>query len=101
MHVNINEINVSPKTLADITKAIFKTGTIYFAFNKLICECKDCGKVFTSNKLDMDTGSTICPSCNSENIEFALRIVGFIRKFSSFSKERRKEVRERLFYSEL
>lgn len=101
LHVNINEINVSPKTLADITKAIFKTGTIYFAFNKLICECKDCGRVFTSNKLDMDTGSTVCPSCNSENIEFALRIVGFIRKFSSFSKERRKEVRERLFYSEL
>ena len=79
-------------------KATFKTGTIYFAFNKLLCVCADCGKVFTSNKVDMDNVTEKCPSCGSSQLEHAIRIVGFIRKFSSFSAGRRKEVKERIFY---
>ena len=98
LHININERNVSSETFINLVKATFKSGTIYFAFNKLICVCQDCEKVFTSNKVDMDNISEKCPVCGSEKIEHAIRIVGFIRKFSSFSEARRKEVRKRVFY---
>lgn len=98
LHININERNVSSETFINLVKATFKSGTIYFAFNKLICVCSDCGKIFTSNKVDMDNISEKCPVCGSKKIEHAIRIVGFIRKFSSFSEARRKEVRKRVFY---
>lgn len=98
LHLNINENNVSDETFKELVKATFKTGTIYFAFNKLLCVCVDCGKVFTSNKVDMDNVTEKCPSCGSSQLEHAIRIVGFIRKFSSFSAGRRKEVKERVFY---
>lgn len=98
LHLNINENNVSNDTFKELIKATFKAGTIYFAFNKLLCVCADCGKVFTSNKNDMDAKNELCPVCGSSQIEHAIRIVGFIRKFSSFSEGRRKEVRERIFY---
>ena len=98
LHLNINEKNVSEETFKELIKATFKTGTIYFAFNKLLCVCADCGKVFTSNKPDMDDKNEVCPNCGSSQLEHAIRIVGFIRKFSSFSEGRRKEVKERIFY---
>ena len=46
----------------------------------------------------MDALSEKCPSCGSDKLEHAIRIVGFIRKFSSFSEGRRKEVKQRVFY---
>ena len=98
LHININENNVSNETFLELIKATFRTGTIYFAFNKLLCVCADCGKIFTSNKVDMDNIIEKCPVCGSNQLEHAIRIVGFIRKFSSFSEERRKEVKERVFY---
>lgn len=98
LHININENGVTEDTLGEIVKNTFKSGTVYFAFNKLISICKDCGKVFTSNKVDFDNLDIHC-SCGSNNIENALRIVGFIRKFSSYSKERKEESRKRVFYN--
>ena len=98
LHININENNVSDETFLNLIKATFKSGTIYFAFNKLLCICAECGKIFTSNKADMDALSEKCPSCGSDKLEHAIRIVGFIRKFSSFSEGRRKEVKQRVFY---
>lgn len=98
LHININENGVTEDTLGEIVKNTFKSGTVYFAFNKLISICKDCGKVFTSNKVDFDNLDIHC-ACGSNNIENALRIVGFIRKFSSYSKERKEESRKRVFYN--
>lgn len=98
LHININENNVSDETFLNLIKATFKSGTIYFAFNKLLCICSNCGKIFTSNKADMDNLKESCPTCGSDKLEHAIRIVGFIRKFSSFSEGRRKEVKQRVFY---
>ena len=98
LHININEDDVTDETFIEMIKSTFKSGTIYFAFNKLISICEDCGKVFTSKKVDFDNLDIKCPDCGSTKIENALRIVGFIRKFSSYSKERREESKNRKFY---
>ena len=99
LHININETNVPNETFKKIVESTFRSGTIYFAFNKLISICGNCGEVFTSNKVDFDNMYVECPKCESTNVEHALRIVGFIRKFSSYSKERREESSKRKFYN--
>ena len=101
LHININEGDVDTSTLVEMAKTMYKQGVVYFAFNKLIAECSDCGHVFTTDKDTFDKNEVVCPKCNSKNTECALRIVGFIRKFSSWSSERQAEGRQRKFYSNL
>lgn len=103
LHININEADVNTQTLVDLAKAMYKMGVVYFAFNKLLACCNepDCGKVFTTDKEKFDNNEVICPVCGSHNTECALRIVGFIRKFSSWSSERQAEGKQRKFYSNL
>ena len=84
-----------------MAKTMYKQGVVYFAFNKLLAECVDCGHVFTTDKETFDKNEVTCPICNSRNTECALRIVGFIRKFSSWSSEREGEGRQRKFYTNL
>ena len=101
LHININEGDVPVDTLVDLAKAMYKQGVVYFAFNKILAECCDCGKVFTTDKETFDAHNVVCPKCGSNHTECALRIVGFIRKFSSWSSERQVEGKQRKFYSNL
>lgn len=99
LHININEDDVATDVLVDLAKSMYKLGVVYFAFNKLLAECKDCDTVFTTDKESFDKGNVSCPHCGSVNTECALRIVGFIRKFSSWSSERQDEGKKRKFYN--
>jgi ribonucleoside-triphosphate reductase len=101
LHININEEVADNQTFVELAKAMYKEGVVYFAFNKLLAECKDCNKIFTTDKEAFDNHNVVCPACESLNTECALRIVGFIRKFSSWSSERQEEGRNRKFYSSL
>lgn len=99
LHININEPDVDTDTLLDLAESMYEQGVVYFAFNKLLAECKECNKVFTTTKDKFDANEVVCPECGSHETECALRIVGFIRKFSSWSSERQAEGRQRKFYS--
>lgn len=101
LHININEDVADTNTFVDLAKAMYKQGVVYFAFNKLLAECCDCGKTFTTDKEKFDEGNVECPECKSHNTECALRIVGFIRKFSSWTSERQAEGKQRKFYRSL
>lgn len=101
LHININEGDVATDTLVEMAKTMYKQGVVYFAFNKLLAECCDCNHVFTTDKETFDKNEVTCPICQSKNTECALRIVGFIRKFSSWSSERQAEGKQRKFYSNL
>lgn len=101
LHININEEDVDTNTLVELASTMYKMGVVYFAFNKLLAECKDCDTVFTTDKDTFDKNEVTCPKCGSHNTECALRIVGFIRKFSSWSSERQAEGKQRKFYSNL
>lgn len=101
LHININEETVDTDTLVELAKSMYKQGVVYFAFNKLLAECKKCNKVFTTDKETFDANNVTCPACGSKDTECALRIVGFIRKFSSWSSERQEEGKQRKFYNNL
>jgi ribonucleoside-triphosphate reductase len=59
-------------------------GCEYFCFNIRVTCCNDCGKI---NKHTL----TECLNCHSKNIDYATRVIGYLRKVSCFSKERREE----------
>lgn len=66
-----------------------KNGVSYTGFNIPISECKDCGHVVNQpiNK---------CPICGGENIDYWIRIIGFLRPLSSYSEARYKEAKKRV-----
>lgn len=101
LHININEDVADTDTFVELAKVMYKMGVVYFAFNKLLAFCNDCDTTFTTNKETFDADEVTCPKCGSHNTECALRIVGFIRKFRSWSSERQAEGKQRKFYHSL
>ena len=53
--------------------------------------CNDCGHY------DMDTFET-CPVCGSKNLDYSTRIIGYCKKISSFSGDRKKEESLRYYH---
>lgn len=61
-----------------------KEGCEYFCFNIKITICNECGNI------DKRT-LTSCPKCGSKNIDWGTRVIGYLKRVSSFSSERQKE----------
>jgi ribonucleoside-triphosphate reductase len=60
------------------------SGCNYFCTNVKITVCDDCGHI------DKKTLHK-CPECGSLNVEWATRIIGYLKKVKSFSKDRQTE----------
>ncbi len=66
------------------------TGCNYFCFNIKVTVCNSCGFI---NKRTMDH----CTECHSANIDYATRIIGYLKKVTNFSKDRQKEEKLRYY----
>lgn len=82
-HCNLEETPTKEgfKKLLDVAAI---EGCEYFCFNVKITICNDCSKI------DKRT-LTECPSCNSKNIDYGTRVIGYLKRVSSFSEDRQKE----------
>lgn len=67
-----------------------KEGTSYFTFNIPMSECKDCGHTANSPIEE-------CPKCNSKNIRYWTRIIGYLTAVDNWSKARQQEQKKRLY----
>ena len=67
-----------------------KEGVNYWTVNIPMSECLDCGHVVNSPV-------SVCPKCGSKNIDYWVRIIGFLRPIRNYSKERQEEARRRVF----
>ena len=67
-------------------------GTNYFTFNIRNTVCNDCGYI------SKDTLSE-CPKCHSHNLDYLTRVIGYLKRISSFAEIRQKEAYQR-FYAE-
>ncbi|MDR1026969.1 MAG: hypothetical protein LBL46_00965, partial [Rickettsiales bacterium] len=67
-----------------LIRLAIKTGCNYFCTNIKITCCEDCGVI---DKRTLPR----CPKCGSENISYATRIIGYLKKVRSFSKDRQRE----------
>jgi ribonucleoside-triphosphate reductase len=67
-------------------------GCNYFTFNIKNTCCEDCGHI---DKHTVDE----CPVCGSKNLSYLTRVIGYLKKISSFSEARQIEADKR-FYME-
>lgn len=88
-HVNLQE-HLTKKQYQIIMQDAIKTGCSYFTFNVRNTICNKCGYI------DKHT-LTKCPKCGSEDIDYATRIIGYLKRVSRFSEARQKEAAKRYY----
>ena len=90
VHLTIGE-RVTQEQAEYLIKYAVKSNCEHFALNLVHSECED-GHI-CEGKYE------VCPTCGKPITDYALRIVGFLRKVSSWSKERQQEFKERYIIS--
>ena len=90
-HLNINE-HLSFNQYRQLLKVASEYGCSYFTFNCKNTVCNDCGFI---SKDTLDT----CPKCGSKNLDYLTRIIGYLKRVSSFNEARQIE-QEMRYYNE-
>ena len=88
-HTNLKE-HLSFEQYRQLLKIAAKEGCNYFTFNVRNTVCNDCGYI------SKDT-LTKCPHCGSNNLDYLTRIIGYLKRVSSFSEPRQNEEHMRAY----
>jgi ribonucleoside-triphosphate reductase len=88
-HLNMEQL-MSKEQAYDLICMAGNLGVNYWTFNVLMTLCNDCGfiNVNTENH---------CTKCGSKDIDYATRVIGYLKRISSFSTERQKEAGLRIY----
>lgn len=88
-HCNLQE-HLSKEQYRQIMKVAAKYGCNYFTFNVKNTVCNDCGYI-SKHTLD------VCPHCGSHNLDYLTRVIGYLKRISSFSEPRQIEANKRAY----
>lgn len=91
-HINLQE-HLSKEQYKKLMKIAIKTGCSYLTFNVPNTICNDCGNI-SKHRFEK------CPKCGSENIDYATRIIGYLKRVSKFSEQRQKEEAKRIYWDD-
>lgn len=91
LHLALEEYP-SIETYRKLLKVAVKSGCPYFCTNVKITICKDCGYINKHTK-------NYCIKCGSKNIDYATRIIGYLKVISNFSKDRQIEESKRYYHT--
>lgn len=83
LHLNLDEA-LTAKNFERLIDLAANTGCNYFCTNVRMTVCNECEHI---DKRSLPR----CPRCRSENVDYATRVIGYLRRVSSFSSGRRKE----------
>lgn len=89
LHNNLDS-HLSKEQYRLLMDVAVKAGCNYFTFNIPNTICNDCGHI-SKHKLDR------CPKCGSENIDYATRVIGYLKRISNFSEARQEEASRRYY----
>ena len=92
LHLNLEEAP-NKEGFIKLIHATAKAGCNYFCFNIKITVCRDC------NHIDKQTKYS-CEKCDSENVDHATRVIGYLKKVASFSSDRQKEHQLRHYHTD-
>jgi len=90
LHLNLEEYPTKEAYLKLFDVAA-KTGCNYFTTNIKITICEQC-KYIDKRTLKR------CPKCNSTDLTWATRVIGYLKKVSSFSDSRQQEEAKRCYH---
>ena len=91
-HLNINE-HLSFDQYRQLLRVASEYGCNYFTFNCKNTVCNDCGFI-SKDTLD------VCPKCGSHNVDYLTRIIGYLKRVSSFNEARQVEESVRYYNKE-
>ena len=86
-HVNLDEYLTKEQYLLLLNAAI-RTGCNYLTFNVPNTLCNACGYI-SKHRLDA------CPKCGSRDLDYATRIIGYLKLISRFAHDRQIEANKR------
>lgn len=89
LHMNLEE-HLSEEQYRQLLRVAAKEGCNYFTFNIPNTICNDCGHI---DKRYLGE----CPKCHSRNLDYATRIIGYMKRVSCFSMPRQKEAARRYY----
>lgn len=89
LHLNLEEY-LTKENAINILRMSAKTGCNYFTTNVKITICNECDFI---NK----TTKQLCTKCWSEDVDYATRVIGYLKRVSSYSKDRQEEEKTRYY----
>lgn len=89
LHANLKE-HLSKKQYRILLRIAAELGCNYFTFNVLNTICNKCGFI-SKNTLD------VCSLCGSDDLDYMTRIIGYLKRISSFSVKRQQEESRRYY----
>ena len=89
LHMNIAE-HLSKDQYRQLLNTAAHYGTNYFTFNCRNTVCNNCGFI------SKDT-LTVCPKCGSSDLDYLTRVIGYLKRVSSFSEMRQEEAHHRFY----
>ena len=92
LHCNLDE-HLSKAQYRQLLRVAAREGCNYFTFNIPNTVCNECGHIDKRYLKE-------CPKCHSHNLDYLTRIIGYMKRVSSFSEARQKEAATR-FYGNL
>ena len=87
LHMNLEE-HLSKIQYHHLLRVAIQEGCNYFTFNIPNTVCNVCGHI---DKNNLKT----CPKCNSHDIDYLTRIIGYMKRVSNFSQSRQLEANKR------
>ena len=91
LHMNLEE-HLSESQYRQLLRVAAKEGCNYFTFNIPNTICNTCGHI---DKRYLHE----CPKCGSHDVDYATRIIGYMKRVSSFSQPRQQEAARRYYYN--
>jgi ribonucleoside-triphosphate reductase len=89
LHLNIQE-HLSKEQYRQLLNTAAHYGTNYFTFNCRNTVCNECGYI-SKDTLD------VCPKCGSKDLDYLTRVIGYLKRISSFSEIRQEEAAHRYY----
>ncbi|MCG7533449.1 anaerobic ribonucleoside-triphosphate reductase [Pseudoalteromonas sp. OOF1S-7] len=83
LHLNLEE-HLDEQQYLHLFGIAAKTGCNYFCINVKTTICNGCGHIEKSTRMH-------CTACGSIDVDFATRVIGYLKRISAFSKGRRAE----------
>ena len=91
LHQNLEE-HLSKSQYKQLLKTAALLGTNYFTFNIPNTVCNKCNHI-SKHKLKK------CTKCGSEDLDYLTRVIGYLKRVSSFSKPRQIEENKRFYHN--
>ena len=88
-HLNLDRVPTQQEAYYILMMSL-KFGVNYWTYNCLVTCCNDCGYINPDTKKE-------CTKCHSTNIQYATRVIGYLKRISNFSEGRQKEAGYRAY----